>query len=269
MCTSPRAKRAFGGSSRKRDCSSSGSSARADSASRPSPCHDGRGFRPASSSCSTRSWRLSSKPDAARAVARDPASPGYQPDVQVGARRRLRTGPSGQLAVGSVRGARSAVSGRLYGFSPCRGEERQPRTGHPALRRLRKGRRGGEAEDDLGAGLPGDPAGARHGRRGHHRPEGGAGVRQVLRAVRPAAAAVDTVHRRRLGLRELLLPDRGGRGGHRCGGGSGSGSLGRGTGNASIGGSCGCPGSAGSPASLRPHRRRGPWRRCSAAGSRW
>ena len=48
--------------------------------------------------------------------------------------------------------------GHLHGVAARGREERQPRSGDPALRRVREGGLGGEAEDDFGAGLSGDPA---------------------------------------------------------------------------------------------------------------
>ena len=74
-----------------------------------------------------------------------------QPALQVGARRRLRARAAGQLAVGGVRGARRAVSRRLHGVAAGRREERQPRAGHPPLRRLRQGGRERPPQDHLGA----------------------------------------------------------------------------------------------------------------------
>ena len=50
-----------------------------------------------------------------------------------------------------------------------------------------KGGGDGQTEDDLGAGLSGDPDGAVARRRLDHRAAGGAGVRRVLRAVRSAS----------------------------------------------------------------------------------
>ena len=138
--------------------------------------------------------------DAAGAVAGHPAPPGHQPGLQGGAGRRQRARPGGKLAVRGVRGARHDVSRRLYGVDSGRREERQSRAGHPALRRLRQGRRERQAADDLGAGLPGDPDGAVGGRGVDHHAEGGAGVRRVLRPVRAGAAAVDPRHRLNLEL---------------------------------------------------------------------
>ena len=54
-------------------------------------------------------------------------------------------------------GARRLCSRRLHGVAAGRRAQRQPRRGAAALRRLREDHRDGEAQDDLGAGLSGDP----------------------------------------------------------------------------------------------------------------
>ena len=133
---------------------------------------------------------------AAGAVARHPPPARHQPAVQVGAGRRLRAGAGGQLAVGSVRSARDAVSRRLHGVAAGGREERQPRAGHPPLRRLREG----HLERSSG----------RRSRRwstrpscsrsrcvvvGDHRAAGRAGVRRVLHPVRPELPLSTPDHR--------------------------------------------------------------------------
>ena len=123
---------------------------------------------------------------AARAVARHPAAPGQQPVLQVGTQRRLRSRACRQLAVGVVRGARGALSRRLHGVAHGRREERQPRAGHPPLRRLRQSGRGRPSQGHLGADLSGGPLRALGHRRGHPGAAGRAAVRRLLRAVRQA-----------------------------------------------------------------------------------
>ena len=205
MCTSPRTKHALGGSSRKRVCSSSASSAPADSASHPSPFPAVPYLDPRVRRVQPGTGHAAQGWHAARAVARHSSPPRHQPGLQVGARRRLRAGPGGQLAVGGVRGA-GPVSRGLHGVADGRREERQPRAGHPPLRRLRQGRREREAEDDLGADLPGVLLVLSLVVVVDHRAEGRAGVRRLLRAVRAGAAALDAGHRRGLGLRRNVLP---------------------------------------------------------------
>ena len=88
--------------------------------------------------------------------------------------------------------AHGALFPGVYTASLLAGEKSgKPRAGHPPVRRLRQSRVGGEAEDDLGAGLPGHPAGAIVHRRGHHRAESGSGVRDLLQPVRQGTAALD------------------------------------------------------------------------------
>ena len=137
---------------------------------------------------------------AARAVARHSAAARGESAVQDRARRRVRAGAGGQRAVGSLRGARHAVPGRLHGVAAGGREERQPRGGAAALRRVREGRVRRAAEDDLGAGLSGDPAAAVVRRRRDHRAEGGAGVRSFYNQFGQGAAALDADHRRDVGV---------------------------------------------------------------------
>ena len=94
---------------------------------------------------------------AAGAVARHPAPARHQLLFKSVLDDVLRAGAGGQLAVRGVRGARDAVSRRLHRVAARRREERQPRTGHPPLRRLRQSGGERQAQDDLGAGLSGDP----------------------------------------------------------------------------------------------------------------
>ncbi len=143
---------------------------------------------------------------AAGPVARHPAPARRQPAVQERPRRRVRAGPGRQLAVRGVRRARHPLSGDLHGLADGRGEERQSRTGHPSIRGVRQGRERREAEDGVGAHLSRHPAGALVRGRRDHRPEGRAGVRLVLPAVRPRTAARHANHRGGVGVRRRLLP---------------------------------------------------------------
>ncbi len=136
--------------------------------------------------------------------------------------------------------------GRLHGVAPRRREERQPRAGDPALRRLREGRGQRQAEDDLRAGLSGDPAGcSRCVVVSHHRAAGRARVRRVLRrsSARSCRSRRGSSSRSRRSRRRYFLPIVivvalvGGRA-------SGSGCSGPASGSGSIAGCCGCPGSA-------------------------
>ena len=125
---------------------------------------------------------------AAGAVARHPAARDSESDVQGGARRRLRTRAGGHVAVGGVRGARDAVSGRLHRVADGRREERQSRSGPAAVHRLREDHRQRQAQDDVGADVSRDPV-LPVDRRGHgDHGEGGAGVRGFLRRLRRGAA---------------------------------------------------------------------------------
>ena len=169
-----------------------------------SRCRGARGSRRASSSSSTRSWRRCSRRHAAGPVARHPAASRHQ-SVFKAVLDDVTSGCGRERAVGGVRGARRAVPGRLHGVAAGGREERQPRAGDPALRRVREGRRQRQAEDDLGAGLSGHPAGAGDRRRVDHRPAGGAGVRRRSTAVRaelPLSTRV--IVRSRTFARELL-----------------------------------------------------------------
>ena len=51
----------------------------------------------------------------------------------------------------------ATVSARLHGVAAGRRAQRQSRCGAATLRRVHEGHRDGEAQDDLGARLPGDP----------------------------------------------------------------------------------------------------------------
>ena len=77
------------------------------------------------------------------------------------ARRRARAGAVGHGAVGRVRRARRAVPERLHRVAAGRRAQRQPRRGAAPLRRVHEDHRDGEAQDDLGAHLSGDPDHAR------------------------------------------------------------------------------------------------------------
>ncbi len=132
---------------------------------------------------------------AARPVPRHPAAPGDQSGLQGGSRRRERAGARGELAVGGVRGARRAFPWRLYRLSPRRREERQPRAGDQAIRLIREGCRQRQAEDDVRARVPGDPAGPVDGGGVHHHAAGRARFRRVLLPVRSGAAALHAGHR--------------------------------------------------------------------------
>ena len=131
-----------------------GAGARPDSRCRRAPAS-----RRASSSSSTRSWRRCSRPGMPLVQSLDilrRASPTRSSS------RCWTTSTSGcgRAARCRRRSRRTATlfPGRLHGVAAGGREERQPRAGHPPLRRLRQGGGDGEAEDDLGAGLSGDPA---------------------------------------------------------------------------------------------------------------
>ena len=119
------------------------------------------------------------------------------PVFKVGARRRERAGAGGKLAVRGVRGARHRCFPGVYTASILAGEKsgnlEQVIRRYVAYVKVVAQR---QAADGVGAGLPGDPARAVARRRVDHHAAGGAGVRRVLRAVRPGAAAVDPGHRR-------------------------------------------------------------------------
>ena len=160
------------------------------------------------------------------------------------------------------------VPGRLFGLAGGGGAERRPGGGPPALRDLRQGHHVRPEEDPVGADLSGDPH--RHDARpgGHHRPAGGAGLFDVLRQLRPRAAAVHPHHRRHLQLPGRQLLDDSGRrraGRHRA---WRRGCDGPASGPVSTGSCCACRGSARPPASSRRLKRRGRLPRCSGAASR-
>ena len=182
--TSPTARRGCGTTSSRRGCASSRCSPGSAVAGWASRRRGAGGSRRASSSSSTRNWRRCSRPgmplvqslDILRAADRRTRSfKAVLDDVHEQVR-------AGTRAVRRLRGARGPVSRRLHRVADGRREERQPRGGAAALRRLREGDRGREAPDGLGADLPGGPDRAGAGRRRHHRAEGRAGVRGLLRA---------------------------------------------------------------------------------------
>ena len=104
-----------------------------------------------------------------------------------------------------------------------------------------------------------------------HRAAGRAGVRRVLRAVRPGAAALDADHRGDLDVRRHVFPaDR--RGAGRLVGGRRSGPWLQRAGQPRAVRSLDAAAADArrrSRGSSRPRRRRARWRRCSAAASRW
>ena len=83
-------------------------------------------------------------------------------DEPASSRRCSTTSTSGCGRAASLSDAFEAhgalFPGRLHRVAARRREERQPRAGAAPLRRLREGRRRRQAEDDLRAGLSGDPA---------------------------------------------------------------------------------------------------------------
>ena len=194
-----------------------------------------------------------------------------EPGVQVGAGRRPRARAGGERAVGGVRGARHAVPRRLHGVAAGRREERQPRAGHPPLRGLREGRREREAQDDLGAGLPGHPARAVARRRRRSSclrvvPEFGAFYDQFSEELPLSTRIIVAVSDFRAAYFVLIVCS------VVCGGRRhlDLAEDSRRSGSGSIAGSLQLPvHRVRSRRSSRRRRRRGRWRRCSAAASRW
>ncbi len=137
--------------------------------------------------------------DAAGAVARSAAAARAEPVVPQRAERRLREGESRHGAVGGLRRARGSVSARLHGLAAGGGAERRSRLRAAALRVVLEDHRDDQAQDGVGAGLPGHPGLPVHRAGRDHRAEGGAGVLGVLRVVRIAAAAGDARDRPRVG----------------------------------------------------------------------
>ena len=76
------------------------------------------------------------------------------------------------------------VPQHLHGVAGRRGAERQPRQRSPPICRVHEGHRHCQAEDGLGARLPGDPDHARAGPGLDHRAEGRADVLRLLRLIR-------------------------------------------------------------------------------------
>ena len=122
------------------------------------PGRRGAGSRPASSSSSTRSWPRCSRP-ACRWCSRSTSCAGASTTpvfkaVLDDVYDRVRAGSS----LSEAFEAHGALSRRLHGVAARRREERQPRAGHPAIRRLRQSHGERQAQDDLGADLSGHPA---------------------------------------------------------------------------------------------------------------
>ena len=97
-------------------------------------------------SCSRPACRWCSRSTSCASASPNPVFKAVLDDVY----ERVR---AGIVAVGRVCSARRPVSRHLHRVAPRGREERRPRAGAAALRRVREGDRRGEAQDDLGAGL--------------------------------------------------------------------------------------------------------------------
>ena len=145
--------------------------------------------------CSRRACRWCSRSTSCGSGSRNPLFKSVLDDVY----ERVRAGSSLSEAF-EAHG--TLFPGRLHGVAAGRREERQPRAGHPPLRRLREGRRRAVKRKTISALVyPAILLVLSLRRRRDHRAAGRAGVRRVLRAVRRGAAALDADHRRGLGFR--------------------------------------------------------------------